>query len=1548
MAIDTTKLPDTGTEAEEAKGIDVTKLPNQAPNRVAKFEDPGAVSEEQTAKSLINSLSFGIDADDDAKDPAILEAAINDKPSARNTITETENILDRSVRRRVPELRRAPEPTTFQKLDSYFKDLFGITAREQGEAVLEISAREQGITVEELKRQVFPEGEGLRRVSRFGRGIGAGAVGTLEGLGGFAQFLTDGEIGTDLANQAQLWRDDLSPSPEEVDFSDNVASGVGSMAVFFVPGFGVAQGMKLVIPVSRRAAAWGGTTVMTSLEASTEAGLVWRDMVRKTGSKEEADKAATTTYWLNMPLLLVTNKLGIFAENGSVIARAGRGAVLEGTQEAAQEGISGFATSEMPTFGEFATAFGVGALTGGGVAAIQGAAQAKADRDITADEQRFIDEAQAKAREPEEIEAVTEPVEAVPTQDIDTLIEQGLTDDQIAEQIIRGVEPEAVTDTLEGVPEEAQIIETLSQVEDEAADAPLEELGRRAFAEGSTDEQTFTQAMKTKLGELWDRFKGRIKRIFESVKAFNERLGRRGEITFGEEAPVFPELQFDQSGKVQFDIENRLQSVIRFTQEGGRVFQSIKELKGRSKEDIINTINKMINNEELTTETEQAIADEVLDAVANQFFTQVQESKGEFIDATELLAEGELETIIDAGIEEFSRTIKTREIKPKVKTKAQLDKEQIATLTQELETTKQVAREKTREVFEFEDILEEERGAAQEREEALKSEIKAQIAEVRKARTEGRREAAETAKTRIEEIRTTQRRQITAERIQRAGRLTLIDTMVGNLPMSLRARFLKPLANAKTPKQLSDVGERIIDAINKYQESLRIKKNLGTKRSKIAYIRKINEINQTVINDIKKELDITKPLSKMDETELDRVLEKLLARVRFKRSRGYKPPIEGRGTRKPDIPESLYEVNRNNRPSTKQKVNKKISNTVQDAGHTVEAALGVISTRLANVSPKLRSALRKFEFNLMTSIQKDKRAIVPYLNKVKTMTREDQADMDLALKNGDTAKIDALVDKYDMVDEFVTVRKTLDALYGRANNVGYDIGYRENYFPRMIKDSAGFLQLLSEREDWSILDEAIKRKELDLGRYLNEEEKANLINNMVRGYSGGQITLSATGNMKERIIDFVTPEMNVFYQDTTTSLVNYIDSVNEAIESRKFFGKEKAGPELEDQFGTELDDSIGAYITNLMTEGVLKPEQEKEIRSILTARFSQKGTRGTVGVFKNLAYLTVMGSVFNAITQIGDLSFTIYAGGLKASMPEIAKAALGKSVIKKEDLGIERIATEMEDPTIMSQLVDNVFRITGLTAIDRVGKEALVNSVVRKFMNQAQEAEIPTELTSTLNEVFGPDADAVLADLQNEFISENVKYLAFSELLNFQPIALSEVPELYLRGGNGRIFYMLKTWTIKMFDVYRNEVYNQMKTDPTQALKNLINLTILLVAMNGTADILKDLLLGREIKLDDLVIDNIAKLIGFSRYTTFQVQREGLGSAVGQQILPPTKLIDDVSRDTIDLFKDWDENAKADKLRTPENIPVIGKLYYWWFGKGVEKKQKRKRPKRGE
>ena len=67
---------------------------------------------------------------------------------------------------------------------------------------------------------------------------------------------------------------------------------------------------------------------------------------------------------------------------------------------------------------------------------------------------------------------------------------------------------------------------------------------------------------------------------------------------------------------------------------------------------------------------------------------------------------------------------------------------------------------------------------------------------------------------------------------------------------------------------------------------------------------------------------------------------------------------------------------------------------------------------------------------------------------------------------------------------------------------------------------------------------------------------------------------------------------------------------------------------------------------------------------------------------------------------------------------------------------------------------------------------------------------------------------------------------------------------------------------------------------------------------------------------------------GASRYMQMQVRREGAGSAFFGKILPPFKFVDSISRD---VFTDT-----SDGIRSVESIPLVGKLYYWHYGRGAE------------
>jgi len=308
-----------------------------------------------------------------------------------------------------------------------------------------------------------------------------------------------------------------------------------------------------------------------------------------------------------------------------------------------------------------------------------------------------------------------------------------------------------------------------------------------------------------------------------------------------------------------------------------------------------------------------------------------------------------------------------------------------------------------------------------------------------------------------------------------------------------------------------------------------------------------------------------------------------------------------------------------------------------------------------------------------------------------------------------------------------------------------------------------------------------------------------------------------------------------------------------------------------------------------------------------------------------------MGSPTSAIVQIGDLVWSMYNSGIGKTLETLPRAVVGKSKFTKKDLGIDNVAAEFSDKSRTAKYVDTVFNTIGLTKIDAVGKETLINGAYLKASKLVQDAKGVEELTKELKPIFGKETASVISDFKNGVISENVKFYLFNKLSDFQPVSLLEVPEKYLTAGNGRIFYMLKTFTLKMFDVFRRECFRKIATEGTrlEGMKNLLKLSSLFIAANSTADVIQDLLLGRPIELSDAVIDNIFRMGGASRYTAHKVSKEG-ATGFAEQILPPFKAANALVQD-IKSFGD----GKGFELT--QSIPIFGKLYYWWFGKGAKR-----------
>jgi hypothetical protein len=653
-----------------------------------------------------------------------------------------------------------------------------------------------------------------------------------------------------------------------------------------------------------------------------------------------------------------------------------------------------------------------------------------------------------------------------------------------------------------------------------------------------------------------------------------------------------------------------------------------------------------------------------------------------------------------------------------------------------------------------------------------------------------------------------------------------------------------------------------------------------------------------------------------------------LARERAAEKAALEPKAE---VIKGEVEESVYEQNRKvGKPKVSQRVPKAVKEMKRGVGKTVDEYLGTLSTRVGIIHQGAKTKLRRFEFSVRKTQKADVKAVEPMLKRsTKEMTPEDLADFDLARKNADTAKIQGLVKKYGIEEEYKATRKVLDDIHKRAKEVGFEVQYLKEYHPRTIKDPQGLLEHFQKGEDWPVIQKAIETKEAELGRYLSVEEKAQVANSMLRGEYRGK---AGPGAFRGRKIKLVDSELNKFYDTSDSSLINYLRRVNEQIEVRRFFGK---GVKTKDF--TNIEDSIGAYVIELIAEEKIRPDQEAELTKLLQARFQAQGPGKIVGLYRDLSYIDTMGSVVSAITQIGDLAWAVYENGTAGATAGAWASIKGQPLLTKEDVGVEQIAQEFTNPTKASKAVAKVFRLTGLEQIDRVGKETLMHSTIRKYQKIARDPKKVSDLRKDLKPIFEDETGQLVKDLKGGELTENVEFLAFYTLLDYQPVALSEMPEKYLTSKDGRIFYMLKTFTLKQFDVFRREAFQKIKTgEPKQVkqgMKNLVRLAFAFIVMNAGADAIKNLILGRPMDLGDLAVDNILRTLGVSKFLAWKAREEGVGSAAGRQILPPFKFIDSIYKDITRGI------AKGSEI--VQSLPLVGKLYYWWFGRGAEKSRKK-------
>ena len=591
-----------------------------------------------------------------------------------------------------------------------------------------------------------------------------------------------------------------------------------------------------------------------------------------------------------------------------------------------------------------------------------------------------------------------------------------------------------------------------------------------------------------------------------------------------------------------------------------------------------------------------------------------------------------------------------------------------------------------------------------------------------------------------------------------------------------------------------------------------------------------------------------------------------------------------------------------------------------------------ISTRAKRISPKLRNKLRGYDFNVLQEQKRQYEQVLPFYDKWKLMSQDDAVAFDLALKNGLGKVQEAIVRKYDADKEFKAVRDLLEEIYERAEGVGIDMGHQKDYFPREISDLDGLMTHLHGSEMASDFRRAAKEAGF---RAMTDEEKASFINKYLRGYNRIDLVAPQPGNVKDRRIDVIDAELNQFYKPSSQALFSYIDRMTNTIESRKFFGKDEE----------KIEDSIGAFVDEMIENGEIRASQDKEVEDILKARFKQKGVSNKFLTYqRNISYLYTMGGINSAITQLSDLSVAMYKGGVWNT----AKAIFGEKApeLTREGLGLEKIGQEFVDASTSSKAVEKIFKLTGLDKIDAFGKNILMQASYLKFKDMA--IKNPAKLKELIEPIMEQNTGETVADLAEGKITFNVKFLVYNELADVQPITLSEMPEGYLSGGNWRIMYMLKTFMVKRIDTYRNECFDKIRSgqpeEVKKGLQNLFSLAMLMMLCGAAKDTLIDLLYGRRINVTDMIVNNALGLFGITKYQLYKARDDGWGGFASSFIPPVFAVWSDLGRDMSDDFL----TAKGKDLKDYEvlkGIPLVGRFYYWWFGGGRAKEEKKKKKK---
>ena len=625
------------------------------------------------------------------------------------------------------------------------------------------------------------------------------------------------------------------------------------------------------------------------------------------------------------------------------------------------------------------------------------------------------------------------------------------------------------------------------------------------------------------------------------------------------------------------------------------------------------------------------------------------------------------------------------------------------------------------------------------------------------------------------------------------------------------------------------------------------------------------------------------------------------------------------------------------------------STIARQASKGLDTYLGALSTRIGNISQRVKGRLRGYEFKTHVRTQDALKTAEPFLKGMSSLAEPIKNRIGLHLMNGrfDDAVVLMRQQSPETADVFeAAVIPQLKDTGVALKEAGHQLSDVPNYFPRLVKDLKGLEKALGQKETGKIGDalKAFAKTKNTTADKLTQAQRTEVTDLTLRGYrmttDGGKPKF-----VQPRKIKIVEPQLQKYYATPEESLSMYLRGSADDIERRAFMGRHNV---VDEAGQTDVDRSVGSYITEEINAGRIKPEQEEEMLGLLKSRFiggNQSAHKGNTAL-KNLGYMGTIANPLSAMIQLTDNAHSATLYGLRNTVSSM----LGEKNIKLVDIGLENmISADIGAPTSkLASALDKMMRGSGFTTVDKLGKETLLNSSLKFAQASVKNPKQFAKFKQKHEAIYGDEFPSLVQSLKDGNVDENVKMFLFNELADVQPIALSEFPQGYLDNPNGRILYMLKSFTLKQYDIVRRNIVQEYKKgNKAEAMKNATLLASYLTVANVGIKSAQDMLLGREVHPEDLKGDALWALLGvfgMNEYTADRyIKRGDIKGALINQITPAVPLISTAFQLGKELPKDDPDLAIALK-----EIPVVGKLVYNWFGGGAEKHNERAEKKRNQ